>query len=106
MARPQQSTIFKSSSSQHCNIPRTYGPGKKKIQSKKHVKSEVEIEEESYFYPDAESVKTRELCPTIIYFNINGKCFSDITGASPHKSSRGNFYVMVINEYDSNAVLA
>ena len=30
MAIPQQSTIVKFSAPQHCNIPRTSGPGKKK----------------------------------------------------------------------------
>ena len=30
MDRPQQSIIFKAYASQHCNSPRTYGPGKKK----------------------------------------------------------------------------
>ena len=29
MARPQQSIIVKAYASQHCNSPRTYGPGKK-----------------------------------------------------------------------------
>ena len=30
MAKPQQSTIVKASESHNCNIPRKYGPGKKK----------------------------------------------------------------------------
>ena len=57
----------------------------KKLQYKKHIKPEVEVEEDSHFYPDAESVKTHELCATIITFNIKIKGFSDLTGAFPHK---------------------
>ena len=38
--------------------------------------------------------------------NLKRKGFSDLTSASPHKSSRGNLYVMVMYDYDSNAILA
>ena len=65
----------------------------------------MEVEEDRDFYPDAESVKTDELCSTIIPFNIKRKVFIDITGAFPHKSSRGNLYVMVMYDYDSNSIL-
>ena len=49
-------------------------------------------------------MNTHELCATITPFNINRKGFSDLTGALPHKSRRGNLYVMVLYEYDSNAI--
>ena len=67
----------------------------------------MEVEEDRNFYPDIESVTTHELCATIILFNVKSKRkgFSDITGAFPHKSIRGNFYVMVMYDYYSNAVL-
>ena len=45
MARPQQSISVKGYASQHCNIPRTYGPGKKNLQFTNNIKSEVEVEE-------------------------------------------------------------
>ena len=70
------------------------------------MKLEVEVEEDSNFYPDAESVKTHEMCATIIPFNIKRNGFSDFTGAFPHKSSMGNLYVMVMYDYDINAILA
>ena len=79
---------------------------RKNLQYTNNVKSEVEVEEYRKFYPDTESVKTHDLCSTIIPFNINIKCFSGITGAFPHKSSRINLYVMVMYDYDSNAILA
>ena len=66
----------------------------------------MEIEEDSNFYPEKEKVKTHELCTTIIPFNMKRKGFINITGAFPHKSNRGNLYVMVMYDYDSNAILA
>ena len=51
-------------------------------------------------------MNTHELCATIIHLNINRKGFSYLTGAFPHKSSRGNLYVMVMYDYNSNAILA
>ena len=53
-----------------------------------------------------ESVKTHEFCVTITLFNTNIKVFSDLTGASPQKSSRGNLYAKVVYDFDSNAILA
>ena len=50
-------------------------------------------------------MKNDELCSTIIPFNINRKCFSDLTGAFLHKSSRGHLYVMVMYNYDGNKIL-
>ena len=79
---------------------------RKNLQSTKHVKPEVEVEEDRNFYPDTESVKIHEICATIIPFNLKRKGFSDITGAFPHKSSRGNVYVMVMYDHYSNAILA
>ena len=58
-----------------------------------------------YFYLYTESVKTHEICATIIPFNLKRKGFSDLTGALPHNSSRENLYVMVMYDYDSNAIL-
>ena len=79
---------------------------RKDLQSTKSVKSEVDFEEDRDFYPGAESVKTHELCATIIPFNINKKGFSNLAGAFPQKSNRGNLYVMVVYDYDSNIILA
>ena len=53
-----------------------------------------------------DSVKTHKVCATIIPFNNNSKGFSDITGYLPHKNSRENFYVMVVYDFGSTAILA
>ena len=53
MARPQQSNIVKAYASQ---IPKALvymNQERKNLQSKNHVKSEGEVEEDRYFYPDA-----------------------------------------------------
>ena len=79
---------------------------RKNLQYTKHVQSELGVEEDINFYPDVETVKTHVLCAKITPFNLKRKRFSDITGAFPHKSSRVNFYFMVMYDYDSNAILA
>ena len=79
---------------------------RKILQTKKRVKSEVEVEEDSYFHPDAVTVQAHEMCATITPFNLNIKGFSDLTGVPLHKSIILNLYVMVLYDYDSNAILA
>ena len=51
-------------------------------------------------------MKRYELCGTIIPFNIKRMGFSKITGVFPHKSSRRNVYVMIMYDYDTNAIMA
>ena len=51
-------------------------------------------------------MKTHELCETFTPFNIKGKGFRNLTGNFPHKSSRGNLYVMIMYDNDSNEILA
>ena len=78
---------------------------RKNLQSTKHAKSELGVEEDIKFYPDVKTVKTHVLCATITPFNIKRKGFIDITGNVQHKSSRVNLYAMVMYDYDSNAIL-
>ena len=66
----------------------------------------MEVEKDNDFYLDKESVKHHELCATITPFNIKIRVFSDLNGAFPHKSSRGNLYVIVMYDYDRNAIMA
>ena len=37
---------------------------------------------------------------------ISGKVYSDQTGSFPHNSIRGTKYIMILHDYDSNAILA
>ena len=70
------------------------------------VKFEFDIEESKYFYPITMSVKTHKVCATIIPSNTKKKNFSYLTVTFPHKSIRGNLYVMVVYYFGSNTILA
>ena len=64
---------FKTSTAQYCNCLRKSLSGEKKLQSTKQVKSEVEIEEDKYFYPVMDTVKAHKVCVTIVPFNTEKK---------------------------------
>ena len=82
------------------------GQEHKNLQSTKQVKSELDVEEDKYFYPYIETLNTHDLFAKIIPFNIKIKGFSNLSRFFPNKSSRVNVYVMFLYEYDSNAVLS
>ena len=42
----------------------------------------------------------------LIYFSTKNTAYGDLTGRFPHKLSQGNQYLLVIYDYDSNAILA
>ena len=42
----------------------------------------------------------------LIDFSPKNTAYGDLTGRFPHKSSRGNQYLLVIYDYDSNAISA
>ena len=55
--------------------------------------------EDEDFSPDISNTKTFDVCGTIIPFVVTRTGYHDLTGAFPHKSSRGNqyiFYFMII----------
>ena len=61
------------------------------------------------FSPPSESPNTKsfECFATIVDKDSkSGKAYHDLTGQFPHTSSRGNKYVLVHYDYDSNAILA
>ena len=62
-------------------------------------------EEDKDFYLDIETLKIHEFCAKIVQLNFNIKCFRNITGAFPHHPIRGGLYVMVLYDYDINAIL-
>ena len=49
------------------------------------MKYELDIEEDKYFYPIMDSVKTHKVSKKIIPFNTESKCFNELIGAFPHK---------------------
>ena len=59
------------------------------------------------FVPSQEPLRTHECFITIKQLDeLQGKSYSDLTGRLPILSSRGNEYIIVIYDYDSNAILA
>ena len=56
-------------------------------------------------FPTAEPTRTNDVVATIVPFKERNTAYSDLTGRFPHKSSRGNEYILVVYDYDSNAIL-
>ena len=54
---------------------------------------------------DGNSTKTFENTAIIYAFDPKEKTYSDQTGRFPHRSSRGNEYLMVMYDHDANAIL-
>ena len=46
-----------------------------------------------------------DVCGAIIPFVATRTGYHDLTGALPHKSSRGNQYIFLLYDYDGNAIL-
>ena len=73
-----------------------------KIEKPDHVQSTED------FSPPSETPneKSYECFATIVDSTKSGKAYHDLTGQFPHVSSRGNKYILVHYDYDSNAILA
>ena len=58
-------------------------------------------------YPQQSTTKYSEIYSKLFHINETktSKTYSDLTGKFPHKSSRGNQYLLVIYDYDSNAIV-
>ena len=52
----------------------------------------------------ASNTKTEECYFTVTPLSETGKTFSDQTGRFPVTSSRGNKYIMIMYDYDSNSI--
>ena len=71
-------------------------------QERSNLQSTKENEED--FNPsDNHAQKTRESITTVQ--SLKRKTYSDQTGRFPHRSSRGNEYIMVMYNHDANAIL-
>ena len=49
--------------------------------------------------------KTHQAAALLFPFNATSKAYGDITGRFPYLSSRGNQYILIIYDHDSNAIL-
>ena len=57
------------------------------------------------FFPIQEAVKTYEYASKIIKANPKETGYADLTGRFPYLSSRGNEYICVLYDWDSNCIL-
>lgn len=59
------------------------------------------------FIPDdnPENVKSFQTMSKIVAFMPSQFAYGDLTGSFPFKSSRGNKYLYILYNYDSNAIL-
>jgi hypothetical protein len=65
------------------------------------------IERNLDFFPPSESpnLKSHQCFTSVVSFKTTAKAYSDQTGRFPYTSSRGNQYLMIVYDYDSNAIL-
>jgi hypothetical protein len=80
----------------------------KNIQSTKTISSNLPMTESLDFSPSQEphNARTHAAFTTILPATDVQKSYSDQTGKFPLQSSRGYNYVMVLYDYDSNAILS
>ena len=77
---------------------------RKNLQSTKIPYEETETDSDKY-PPSTLSSKTYECIACIESFKAKEKSYMDLTGRFPEKSARGNQYLLVVYDYDSNAIL-
>ena len=63
-------------------------------------------EQQQDFFPDKEPTKTHNVAIKLEPFQPKKTAYSDLTGKFPYKSSRGHHYLLIVYDYDSNAILA
>ena len=59
-----------------------------------------------FFLISSKPIKTFDCVAQLVPFQTKDKGYMDLTGRFPHKSSSGNEYILIIYDYDSNAILA
>jgi hypothetical protein len=91
-------------------LPKTLATAKGHLdQERKNLQSttKVKVSESDDHFPssDEPNVKTFAACVTVEPFTAKRKAFHDLTGRFPHRSSRGNEYLLIVYDYDSNSIL-
>ena len=69
------------------------------------VKIETESDADIFPVSDSPNLRTKNCFFSFVSFEATAKAYSDQTGRFPYTSSRGNQYLMIIYDYDSNAIL-
>ena len=79
-------------------------------QERKHLQSTSTPEDLLHNFPSKLEDKTHSqfaqiVSPLLELTPLKQKAYADLTGQFPHKSSRGNQYLFVLYNYDTNAIL-
>ena len=71
------------------------------------IKLENQDDEQSDLFPPSETpnTKSHHCFASIVSFEQTAKAYSDQTGKFPYTSSRGHKYLIIVYDYDSNAIL-
>ena len=71
------------------------------------LRQELDPEIKNCFFPSSSKpIKTFDCIAQLVPFQTKDKGYMDLTGRFPHKSSSGNEYILIIYDYDNNAILA
>jgi hypothetical protein len=105
--RTQQKNIQSTKNTQQNNIPSTKNTQPNNMQSTK-ITSDLDMQTSLDYSPSQEpqNKRTHSVFITLMKATDLRKSYSDQTGKFPVQSSRGHNYVMVLYEYDSNAILS
>jgi hypothetical protein len=75
------------------------------LQSTRITLPNDESEDDTFFSsPNTLNVKTFAACDTIVPFVAKNTAYHDISGRFLHQSSRGNKYLLIVYDHDSNSI--
>ena len=77
-------------------------------QERSHLQStSLDSKIKNDFFPSSDTPNTKQytICSKLIPFSPKELSYGDITGSFPFTSSRGNKYLYIMYDYDSNAIL-
>ncbi len=57
-------------------------------------------------FPESINETTHQACASLMTFMAKETAYADLTGKFPNISARGNQYLLIVYDYDSNAILA
>ena len=71
------------------------------------LQNETNADTKADFFPTSYNPKkTYDCVATLVPFHVKHKGYMNLTGRFPHKSSSGSEYLLIVYDYDSNAILA
>jgi len=81
---------------------------RKSLQSTKILQDSPEMKQEKAdFFPpsDSPNVKTHDAIADIVQFTTKNTAYQDLTRRFPHNLTRGNEYILIVYDHDSNCIL-